>query len=154
MCYGFDGAHEQRAVIVIVRNGAANGFSCTDAVFIVAVDIRIRASGGCGFRGIRLQPLTFPNQSCTEVVRRVAGSVICYAFAIVRSELILPCRVCVGIGNGLPSRAERSDSVSIDLFVEQIAPNIVFICNCSVAAVAAAVIKVLPYELVRRIINI
>ena len=46
MCYGFDGAHEQRAVIVIVRNGVADGFSCADAVFIVAVDIRIRVSGG------------------------------------------------------------------------------------------------------------
>lgn len=118
MCCGFDGAHEQRAVIVIVRNGVADGFSCADAVFIVAVDIRIRASGGCVFWGIRLQPLTFPNQSCTEVVRRVAGSVICYAFAIVRSELILPCRVCVGIGNGLSSRAERSDSVSKDLLID------------------------------------
>ena len=39
MCCGFDGAHEQRAVIVIVRNGVADGFSCADAVFIVAVDI-------------------------------------------------------------------------------------------------------------------
>ena len=149
-----DNAYQQASVIIIIGNGVANGLPCADAVLVVIIGVRIYSSRARGRGGIGLEPLSFPCQHRSEVVCRVAGRVIGYALSIIGGELILPRGIAVGIGNGFLYRPERSRCIRVNLFIEQVAPAVVFIGYGSVIAVAGTVIQVLADELIGRIVNI